>query len=110
MHHRVVGEFLPEIPAQLADGLLKDVADPFKEEEREDIVNRIIGRLAIDMRSSTGIAWTLTNMEFLGLGTRALDATPEQFRSVTLAEVNAAIVRYFNIENSVVSMAGTFAG
>jgi zinc protease len=77
--------------------------------ELEDKVGDAVGSFIVQLRSSSGIAQALSRFEFMGLGIEAMDRLPDDFYSVTKAQVDAAIRRYIHPDKLVTAIAGTFA-
>ncbi len=87
----------------LADYLKKGIT----QEELEDEAGRAVGSFTVQLRTSSGIAQSLARFESMGLGVSALDTLASDFTSVTRAQANEALRKYFRPENLVTAMAGT---
>lgn len=94
---------------ELIRGIVSEyIRDGITENEVQDKVGSLCGSQLVNMRSSSGIASALCDYEFMGWGAEGLDAVVDGFTSVTKADVDAAIKRYFDLSQSVVVIAGTF--
>lgn len=87
----------------LADYLKKGIT----QEELEDEAGRAVGSFTVQLRTSAGLAQTLAKFESMGLGVAALDTLARDFTSVTRAQANEALRKYFRPENLTLAMAGT---
>jgi zinc protease len=87
----------------LADYLKKGIT----QDELEDEAGRAVGSFTVQLRTSAGIAGTLAKFESMGLGVCALDTLAQDFTSVTRAQANEALRKYFRPENLTLAMAGT---
>jgi zinc protease len=85
------------------------VRDGISPEELEDKIGNACGNHVVSLRHSLGIANMLNTAETMGLSAEEVDTLVDGYRSVTKADVDAAIRRYLDIGNSVTVMAGTFA-
>lgn len=95
---------------ELIDQVVSEyVRDGISPEELEDKIGNAIGNHVVSLRHSLGIATMLNTAEFFGLGAEVVDELVDGYRSVTKADVDAAIRRYLDLGNSVTVMAGTFA-
>jgi zinc protease len=75
--------------------------------ELMDEAGRAAGSFKVMLRTSAGIAQTLTQYEFLGLGPSAMDSFAEDVYSVTRAQANEAVRRYLTLDKAVTVLAGT---
>jgi len=97
-----------------AQELIRQVVDQYllegiSEDELQDKIGNAVGSQIVNLRHSAGISGAICSYEFAGLGVAAIDAVIDGYRSVTKADVDAAIRRYFDLSTSVTVIAGTFA-
>lgn len=78
------------------------------EEELSKETGRAVGSFTVGLSSSLGMARALTEFEFLGLGAAELDKVSKSYSSLTKAQVDAAMRKYFNPRAAVTVVAGTF--
>ncbi len=70
--------------------------------------SHLSGAFYVGMRSATQIAARLCEYEILGVGAKYMDDYAKLMNAVTMNQVNAAIRKYFLIDNTVISASGTF--
>ncbi|MEN6356922.1 MAG: pitrilysin family protein [Armatimonadota bacterium] len=70
--------------------------------------NFIIGVFPIALETNEGVARTLLNAEFYGLGMDYLQNYSKIYRSVTLDQVNAAARKYLHPDNGTLVIAGPY--
>lgn len=69
----------------------------------------VVGVFPIQLETNQGVARTLLSAEFYGLGTDYLQRYSSLYRSVTLAQVNAAAKKYLKPESATLAIAGPYA-
>lgn len=90
-------------------GVLRDyVVNGMHEDELADEKSAAIGSFKVGMATNRGLARAIWNAEFYGLGVDYLDHYPQIIESVTLAQVNAAIRKYFRPEQITIVIAGDY--
>jgi predicted Zn-dependent peptidase len=99
------------VNAEKALALVAEVMDELQkngitEKELADEAGRAYGLAVVGMANSLGVATTLTSMEFLGVGAQALDSLSNSLRSVTVAEANEAMRKYFRTDLAVTVLSG----
>ena len=77
------------------------------EEELSREIGRAVGSFKVGLASSMGIARVLAELEFLGLGTAELDKISKKYLSVTKAQADDAMRKYFQPKNATAMIAGT---
>ncbi|HEU4595813.1 MAG TPA: pitrilysin family protein [Pyrinomonadaceae bacterium] len=77
-----------------------------REDELEDEKSSAIGSFKVSLSTNGGIASALWNAEFYRLGLDYIDRYPQLINAVTVAEVNAAIRKYFRPDRLTVVVAG----
>jgi zinc protease len=92
--------------------LVRDVVTRYQKEgitaaELADEAGRAAGSFLVMLRTSAGIAQTLTQYEFLGLGPAAMDTFVREVRAVTRQQANDAIRKYLTLDKAVTVLAGT---
>jgi zinc protease len=70
--------------------------------------SHLSGTFYVAMRSPKQIASRLSQYEILGLGAKYMDDYSKRLNAVTADEVNAAIRKYFRLDQATLSAAGTF--
>lgn len=100
--------------ADKAIALLRKEVEQFKEKGATQQQFRqarefLIGVFPIALETNEGVARMLLSAEFLGLGTDYLQRYASIYRSVTLAQVNAAAKRYLRPESATLVIAGPYA-
>lgn len=79
-------------------------------QELEAEAGRAVGNFMVSLRSSQGIAETITRLEYIGLSTAVMDSFAQDFMSVTKKDVNAAISKYFHLDKAITVLAGSLGG
>jgi zinc protease len=93
--------------------LVKKIIDNYRrngmtKEELASEASRLAGEFIVErLGSPKRLAESLTKYEFLGMGAKFMDIYPQTLKKVTLPEANAAIRKYFNIDQAVTSIAGS---
>jgi zinc protease len=94
---------------QSATAVLRDyVEHGIGEDELADEKSAAIGSFKVSLATNAGLAEALWNAEFYRLGADYVDRYPQLIQSVTRAEVNAAIRRYFRPDHLTVVIAGDY--
>jgi zinc protease len=89
--------------------VLRDyVENGIREQELEDEKSSAIGSFKVSLATNAGLARALWNAEFYGLGPDYIDRYPQIIQGVTIAEVNAAIRKYFRPDHLTVVVAGDY--
>jgi zinc protease len=83
------------------------VADGICDEELSLNARSAAASFQVALRTDQEVAATLTALAFMGLGVEDMDTYPEQLKAVTKEEVNAAIRKYFRLEDAVTVVCGT---
>ncbi len=95
---------------ELTRGVVEEyVTNGISDKELADEVGRAYGGFVVNLRTSLGLANVLTQFEFLGLGVADLDRYQSDLASLTKDQVNAAIRKYFRLDQAVTVLAGTLA-
>ncbi len=90
--------------------VLRDyVAHGTRAAELADEKSAAIGSFKVALSTNAGLATALWNAEFHQLGADYVDRYPQFIEAVTLAEVNAAIRKYFRPEHLTIVIAGDYA-
>ncbi len=90
--------------------VLRDyVAHGIRGDELQDEKSAAIGSFKVALSTNAGLAEALWNAEFYRLGADYVDRYPQFIEAVTLAEVNAAIGKYFRPEHLTIVIAGDYA-
>lgn len=79
-------------------------------EEFERAREFIIGVFPIALETNSGVARTLLNAEFYGLGMDYLQNYDDIYRAVTLEQVNAAAKKYLHPDSATLVIAGPYEG
>lgn len=82
------------------------VREGIRPEELEDEKSSAVGSFKVSLSTNAGLAATLWNAEFHGLGLDYVERYPELVRAVTVEEVNAAIRKYFRPDHLTIVVAG----
>jgi zinc protease len=87
--------------------VLRDyVQNGVREDELADEKSSAIGSFKVSLATNAGLAQAMWNAEFYELGLDYIDRYPQIIQSVTVAEVNAAIRKYFRPDQLTVVIAG----
>lgn len=78
-------------------------------EELSREIGRAVGTFKVGLASSMGIARVLAELEFLGLGVEELDKISDKYLSVTKAQADEAMRKYFLHKKTTVIVAGTLS-
>lgn len=90
-------------------GVLRDyVENGIGEQELEDEKSSAIGAFKVSLATNAGLARSIWNAEFYGLGLDYIDRYPQIIQAVTVEEVNAAIRKYFRPDHLTVVIAGDY--
>ena len=90
--------------------VLRDyVTNGIREDELADEKSAAIGSFKVSLATNAGLTAALWNAEFYQLGADYIDRYPQLVESVTRAEVNAAIRKYFRPDHLTVVIAGDYA-
>ncbi len=84
------------------------VAGGIREDELQDEQISIVGTFKVGLASNSGMAHQLASAEFYGHGVSYPDEFPDLIRSITKAQVDAAIRKYLHPEVATTVIAGTF--
>jgi zinc protease len=104
-----VNPFNVERAIQSATKVLRDyVEHGIHADELADQKSAAIGSFKVSLATNRGLARSLWNAEFYGLGADYLDRYPQIIQNVTLEEVNAAIRRYFRPDQLTIVIAGDY--
>ena len=85
-------------------------ADGVKPDELKDHQQNLIGAYQVGMSTSGGLAGALLTTAQRGLDIAWLDRYPDLIRSLTPAQVNAAIRKHLNPDQMILVQAGTLPG
>jgi zinc protease len=89
--------------------VLRDyVTNGMTADELADEKSSAIGSFKVSLSTNAGLAESLWNAEFYGLGVDYIDRFPELIQAVTLEEANAAIRKYFRPDHLTVVIAGDY--
>ena len=93
-------------------GLVSRVLDDYHKkgigaEELKKETGRAVGSFKVGLASSLGIARALTEFEFLGMGTDALDKITDQYLAVTTKAANETVRKYMCPDKAITVIAGT---
>lgn len=93
----------------LIDRIVGDyVKNGMTETELKEESQRLVGEYIVSrLRTPKQIADGLTKYQFLNLGPQFMDNYAARVQAVTLKDANAAIRKYFDLSNSVLSIAGS---
>ncbi len=87
--------------------VLRDyVQNGIREDELADEKSSAIGSFKVSLATNAGLAQSMWNAEFYGLGIDYIDRYPQIIQAVTVEEVNAAIRKYFRPDQLTVVIAG----
>jgi zinc protease len=90
-------------------GVIRDyVEHGIRPDELEDEKSAAIGSFKVSLATNAGLARALWNAEFYGLGLDYIDRYPQIIQSVTVEEVNAAIIKYFRPDHLTIVVAGDY--
>jgi len=81
-----------------------------REDELADEKSAAVGSFKVSLSTNAGLAAALWNAEFHRLGADFIDRYPQFVEAVTLAEVNAAVRKYFRPDQLTVVIAGDYEG
>ncbi len=82
------------------------VAGGIRADELADEKSSAIGGFKVSLSTNAGLTAALWNAEFYRLGIDYIDIFPQLIQAVTLAEVNAAIRKYFRPDHLTIVVAG----
>ncbi len=85
------------------------VAHGIRADELADEKSAAIGSFKVALATNAGLAQALWNAEFHQLGADYVDRYPQFIEAATLADVNAAIRKYFRPEQLTIVIAGDYA-
>jgi zinc protease len=89
--------------------VLRDYVETgMREDELADEKSAAIGSFKVSLATNAGLADAMWKAEFYRLGVDYVDRYPQLIESVTLAEVNAAIRKYFRPDHLTVIIAGDY--
>jgi zinc protease len=93
-------------------GLVRKVVDEYRangitDKELADEKGRAYGSFVVSLRSTVGLAAALVQCEVNGLSPAAIDELKAKYDSVTKADVDAAIRKYFDLDHAVTVVAGS---
>lgn len=80
-------------------------ADGVTEEELDDAKNFLVGILPLTLETNDGVAATMLNIEYFGLGLDYLDRYPSIVRALTADDVRTAASRHLDEARTVVAVA-----
>jgi zinc protease len=87
--------------------VLRDyVKNGIREDELADEKSSAIGSFKVSLATNAGLAQSMWNAEFYGLGIDYIDRYPQIIQAVTVEEVDAAIRKYFRPDQLTVVVAG----
>lgn len=92
--------------ALIADLVAKFLAEGVTDAEVANQASRASESFLVGLRTDLKVATQITDLAFIGLGVEELDLYPGKIKAVTTAEVNAALRRYFSIDNAVTVVCG----
>lgn len=77
------------------------------DKEHADESGRAAGSFVVGLRTSMGMASSITSYEYLGLPLDLLDNFSRDVKAVTKDQINAAIDKYLNLDKAITVIAGT---
>ncbi len=92
--------------------LVREVVDEYRTKgitakELADEKGRAYGSFVVSLRNPVTVASVLSQYEFNGLGVAGIDQLKACFESVTVDEVNDAILHYFDLDHAITVVAGS---
>ena len=93
-------------------GLVRKVVDDYRangitEKELADEKGRAYGSFVVSLRSTAGLASALAQLEVNGLSAAEIDGLKAKYDTVTKADVDVAIRKYFDLDHAVTVVAGS---
>jgi zinc protease len=99
---RAVEAIVAEIQRLRLDGVTQD--------ELSHAQDFLTGSLALRLETNEGVAATLSDIEFYGLGLDYIQRYPEIIRSLTREQIHAAVAKHAHLESAVTVIAGPMNG
>ena len=96
--------------AAVRDEVARLRADGVTDEELDDAKNFLVGILPLTLETNDGVAATLLNIEYFGLGLDYLDRYPSIVRALTADDVRTAAQRHLDEARTVVAVAKPASG
>ena len=84
--------------------------EPISEEELNDSKTYRIGSLPMGLETNSGLAGTITNLEYYQLGSDYLNQYANTLQTITVDQVQAAAQKYLDADNMAVAVAGSGGG
>lgn len=78
-----------------------------RDKEHADESGRAAGSFVVGLRTSMGMASSITSYEYLGLPLELLDNFSRDVKAVTKDQINAALDKYLNLDKAITVIAGT---
>jgi zinc protease len=92
------------------DGILAELRRlrdaPVTQDELDEAKDFVTGSLALRLETNEGVASTLSDIEFFGLGLDYLQRYPNLIRSITAEQIHAVVNKYAQIDNYALAIAG----
>ncbi|HSG17259.1 MAG TPA: pitrilysin family protein [Anaerolineae bacterium] len=100
----------PDKVEQAIDSILHEIDrlrnEPLPAEDLADSQAYRTGSLPVGLETNSGLAGTITDMEFYGLGLDYLQLLPDKIQAMTPATVQAAAAKYLSTESLAIAVAG----
>lgn len=78
-----------------------------RDKEHTDEAGRAAGSFVVGLRTSMGMASSITSYEYLGLPLELLDNFARDIKAVTKDQINSALDKYLTLDRAVTVIAGT---
>ncbi len=78
-----------------------------RDKEHADEAGRAAGSFVVGLRTSMGMASSITSYEYLGLPLELLDNFSRDVKAVTKDQINSAIDKYLTLDKAITVIAGT---
>lgn len=92
------------------DGILAELRRlrdaPVTQDELDEAKDFVTGSLALRLETNEGVASTLSDIEFFGLGLDYLQRYPNLIRSISAEQIHAVVNKYAQIDNYALAIAG----
>ncbi|MBZ0187587.1 MAG: insulinase family protein, partial [Candidatus Obscuribacterales bacterium] len=86
----------------------KYLEEGISERELADEKGRVYGEFVVSLRNTLGLARALNQYQSIGLGAAAMDTLESQYAAISKGEADAAMRKYFRLDQAVTVIAGTF--
>jgi zinc protease len=100
----------PKNVERAIEGIIAEIkhlrAEPVTQDELSEAKDYVTGSLALHLETNAGVAATLGDIEFFGLGLDYLQRYPNIIRSITAEQILAAAQKYAQVENYALAIAG----